>query len=409
MVMSHTLPHLAARLYGVPLLIHRPKLDVILSVLESRGPFPSAAMAEWAPPARTRVAEPTGIAIIEIHGSLVRRTGGLDPASGLLSYEAIATQLDAALADPQVQGILLSVDSAGGEAGGVFDLADKLFAARAIKPIWAVAEDLALSAAYALASAAHRVWVTRTGGVGSIGAIALHVDQSARDAMDGLVFTPIYAGARKNDLSPHQALGDRARVALQAEVDRLYELFVATVGRHRRLEPEAIRTTEAGLFYADDALRCGLADAVGSRHEALTAFVTVLAAPTSTVPQPFLATLPPEITMSDDAAVLHPCPQTLQSGPTPVTLTTQEAVEIAQLCTLAGCPERIVGLLESGATSDQVRRSLLDAKAAASPEISSWIGAQGQGTGTQTALDSAQPLMAAVRRLVERQPLLRKE
>ena len=57
-------PHLAGRLFGVPLLIHRPKLDVILSVMAPRlgldGPLPQAALLSSRP-----VASPTpGIAIL---------------------------------------------------------------------------------------------------------------------------------------------------------------------------------------------------------------------------------------------------------------------------------------------------------------------------------------------------------
>jgi hypothetical protein len=119
-------PHLAGRLFGVPLLIHRPKLDVILSVLAPRlgldGTLPQAAL-----PSPRPVASPTpGIAILPIHGSLVRRTLGMEAESGLLSYQAIQSGLAAALADPNVAGILLDVDSPGGEAGGVFDLADRI-------------------------------------------------------------------------------------------------------------------------------------------------------------------------------------------------------------------------------------------------------------------------------------------
>jgi ClpP class serine protease len=53
------------------------------------------------------------------------------------------------------------------------------------KPIWAIAADSAFSAAYAIASSANRVVVTSTAGVGSIGVIAMHIDQSARDAQQG--------------------------------------------------------------------------------------------------------------------------------------------------------------------------------------------------------------------------------
>ena len=106
------LVHLASRLYGTPLLIARSKLDVILSVLGPRIGLPDVEAAVPAVmPASPEVAAPPGIAVIPIHGTLVRRTLGLEAASGLMSYGEIGTRLDAALADPAVFGILLDVDS----------------------------------------------------------------------------------------------------------------------------------------------------------------------------------------------------------------------------------------------------------------------------------------------------------
>ncbi|RYU55695.1 S49 family peptidase, partial [Methylolobus aquaticus] len=168
-------------------------------------------------------------------GSLVRRSLAVDPASGLTSYTDIGRQLDHALGDPVIQAILLDVDSPGGEAGGAFELGERIRLASTLKPVWAVAADSAFSAAYAIACGASRLLVSRTGGVGSIGVIALHVDQSLRDAQDGYRFTAIHAGERKNDFSPHAPLSDAAAARLQTEVDRLYGLFVAHVAGLRGL------------------------------------------------------------------------------------------------------------------------------------------------------------------------------
>lgn len=174
------LPHLASRLYGTPLLLARSKLEIILSVLGERIGWPEATASVALPVSRTRIdARPdanAGIAVIPVVGSLVRRTLGLDPASGFTSYADIAGMVDAALADPGVEGILLDIDSPGGEAGGVFELGERIRAADTLKPIWALASDSAFSAAYAIGSAASRLTVTRTGGVGSIGVIAMHVE-----------------------------------------------------------------------------------------------------------------------------------------------------------------------------------------------------------------------------------------
>src|SRR5690606_25359786 len=103
------------------------------------------------------------------------------------------------------------------------------------KLIWAHANDAAFSAAYAIACAAERLTLSQTAGVGSIGVIALHVDQSVKDAKDGLAYTALYAGHHKNDFTPHAPLSPQAAIALQTEVDRLYGIFVAQVARMRGL------------------------------------------------------------------------------------------------------------------------------------------------------------------------------
>jgi ClpP class serine protease len=92
------------------------------------------------------------------------------------------------MADPRVRGVILDVDSSGGEVGGLFDLVDQIGAIKAAsqKPLWAVANEGALSAAYAIASTADRLYVTRTGEVGSIGVVAVHVDESGADEQAGL-------------------------------------------------------------------------------------------------------------------------------------------------------------------------------------------------------------------------------
>jgi len=412
------LPHLASRLYGAPLLIARTKLDTILAVLGSRIGLPAMEVALPPVPARSPAPEIPGIAAIAIHGTLVRRTLGLEAQSGLTSYQSVAAQLDAALADPGVRAILLDVDSPGGETGGVFDLADRIRAAAGVKPVWAVASDMAFSAAYALASAANRVFVTRTSGVGSIGVIALHADQSGKDAQEGVRYTTVFAGARKNDLNPHAPLTDEALATLQAEVDRVYALFVATVAQHRGLTPEQVRATEAGLFFGRDAITAGLADALGTREDALNQLTQTLAA--GAPGRPRIALLHEDPSMkttpeSQPAAAPVPIPKAevpavpVQTEPPVVALVppgptttvapvADTALEIAQTCTLAGRTDLIVGFLEAGLTPARVRHQLLGLQAEASPEIASRI-APVTTPYPRPATDAADnPLLQAVKR-----------
>lgn len=275
------LPHAASRVLGTPLLIGQAKLEAILGVLGPRIGIEVEPFAMPGEPRRRRAyaVTPEGVAIVPMVGTLVRRAGPIEAASGLTSYAELETEILDAATDPAVRAILLDVDSPGGEAAGVFDLADLVFEARSLKPVWAVANEEALSGAYAIASAAERVIVPRTGGVGSIGVVAVHVDRSARDAMEGHRYTTVFAGARKNDFNPHEPLADGAWSRLQAEVDRVYRIFTETVARNRGLGVDAVRATEAGLFFGDQAVAAGLADEVGTMREALAALGATVSAP----------------------------------------------------------------------------------------------------------------------------------
>ena len=285
------LPHLAARVFGVPLMVQIDKLMVILDAIGPRIGLREHVVVEGLPVVVTRPApddqdeeddmpmagrkpypvSPDGIAVITISGTLVKKASWMDAESGLQSYETIRGQIADARDDPGIRGVLLDVDSPGGEVGGLFDLADEVYALRESKPCYAIANDEAFSAAYALASSAQRLFVTRTGGVGSIGVIAVHMDQSGWDEKMGRKYTAIYAGARKNDFSTHQPLSDDARANLQGEVDRLYEMFVASVSRNRGITPALVRKTDAGLYWGEKAISAGLADQVGSFDDALAA------------------------------------------------------------------------------------------------------------------------------------------
>lgn len=276
------LPYLASRLYGTPLLIARPKLEVILGVVARKLAGDTLATP---PPANVdagmsgglQVQE--GIAVLPILGTLVRRASYIGAASGLTSYHDIEAMAEAAFADPQVRAVLLEIDSSGGEAGGVFDVAQRLrtLAQTSGKPLWAIADEAALSAAYAIACAADRLWLTRTAEVGSIGVVAVHVDESVADAKAGLNYTFLHAGAHKVDGHPHAPLPAPVAADIQADIEQLHEQFIALVAGFRRVTVDAIRDTEARVYRGEAALQAGLADQIGTRAEAITALQRQLA------------------------------------------------------------------------------------------------------------------------------------
>ncbi len=276
------LPYLASRLYGTPLLIARPKLEVILGVVARKMAGDTLAMP---PPTTLDVSMSggfqilEGIAVLPVLGTLVRRSSYIGAASGLTSYHDIEAMAEQAFTDPQVRAVLLEIDSSGGEAGGVFDLAQRLrqLAQSSGKPLWAIADEAALSAAYAIACAADRLWLTRTAEVGSIGVVAIHVDESVADAKAGLNYTFLHAGAHKVDGHPHAPLPAPVAADIQADIEQLHEQFISLVAGFRRLTPEAIRDTEARVYRGEAAIQAGLADQIGTRSEALAALQRQLA------------------------------------------------------------------------------------------------------------------------------------
>jgi len=263
-------PRLWSRLYNTPLAIGFDKLRVIEGVFRKHLDEPLAALTR--PPSKGRASyalSDGGVAVIPVQGTLVQRSSGLDAESGLTSYARIGAEMRDALANAEVRAILMEIDSPGGEVAGLFDLADAIYQAREVKPVWAIANENAYSAAYAIASAAERIVLPRSAGVGSIGVVAMHMDQSAKDAKQGYVYTPVFAGDRKIDGSEHFPLSDEARNSLQAEVDRLYGLFVSTVARNRNINPDAVRATEAGWLNPGEAVAGGFADGIATFADTL--------------------------------------------------------------------------------------------------------------------------------------------
>ncbi len=271
----------ASRLTGRPWAIAPVRLEALLSgvaTLTAGGDLPP-----WLQEMSRRqdyTATESGIAVVPIVGPLVARGDWLTTLLGATEYGAVADALAAAADDPAVRGILLEVDSPGGEVGGLFDLVETIgsIKGQSSKLLWAVASEAALSAAYAIASVADRLYLTRTGEVGSVGVVAVHLDESGADAMAGLKWTLIHAGARKTDGNPHEPLSPRATADIQADVDTLYTELVALVAGNRGLGADAVRATEAAIYRGEKAVKAGLADRVGTVPQAIADLEAALAA-----------------------------------------------------------------------------------------------------------------------------------
>lgn len=275
-------PHMAARVFNTPLLIEQTKLDAILGVLGPRmgfeGPVLSTELIGTGPDAHMLAMQQMGAdwnkaggfwimdgtAIIPILGTLVQRGSSMDALSGMQSYQDVGNMIAAAQSEWSVKDIILEIDSAGGEVGGVFDLADKIFNMRGNKPMTAVASELASSAAYLIASAADEVIIPRTGKVGSIGVVAAHFDFSRQLEKKGVAVTFIYAGEHKLDGNKLRPLPPEVKADMQSNIDEVYQLFVDTVSRNRSMGADRVRGTQAAMYMGFKAIDAGLADRVNT-------------------------------------------------------------------------------------------------------------------------------------------------
>jgi signal peptide peptidase SppA len=359
------LSHIASRVFNTPLMIDSKKLAAILAVLAPRlGIDPPAVDAALLAEQRSRrpyAVTDAGVAVIEVSGSLVNRASGMEAQSGLTSYEQLGNEILEAATDPMVRGILLRLDSYGGEANGAWDVASLIEEAARVKPVWAAVDDWALSAGYLLASAADRIWVTRTGGVGSVGIIAMHLDQSGWDAANGLRYTTIFAGGRKNDFNPHEPLSEGARSVLVAEVDRLYGMFVDAVARRRSLSAAAVRATQAGILYGEESIAQGFADSVGTFRDALAAM-------TDSISKPKFTKGVTTVSEATQAATSPPVPDLATVEAAAREQGYAEAAEIVVLCSIAGRPTLASEFISLHLSAADVRKELLALRAEANQE-----------------------------------------
>lgn len=211
----------------------------------------------------------TGIEVLPVHGVLVSRGSHINACETMTSYEGLRQQIKAAVADPMVERIVLDIDSPGGAATGAFELAADIRAMAQQKPITGIVNYMAYSGGYLIGSACSELVVSQTSGAGSIGVIASHMDRSQMEANMGVKVTTVFAGAHKNDLSPHEPLSDQSLKVLQDQVQESYQLFVNAVAEYRGLPIERVIATEAGLFRGKAAIAAGLADRLASPQDAV--------------------------------------------------------------------------------------------------------------------------------------------
>jgi signal peptide peptidase SppA len=213
--------------------------------------------------------------------SVVSLKGVITPAPSLFAMlfglgggglHSFLEDMRAAIGDPETRAVVIDIDSPGGLVDLVPEAAAEVRAMREDggKPIVAVANTIAASAAYWIASQAHEIVVTPSGEVGSVGVYSVHRDLSEAYAKEGIKHTLISAGERKTDGNPYEGLSEGAQAAYQEDVDEHYAMFVKDVASGRGIDvPDMDGKAFGGgrSFLASRAVNQGLADRVATLGE----------------------------------------------------------------------------------------------------------------------------------------------
>lgn len=273
-------PHLANQVFGVPHYATSQTLNAVKAVVVPRMLSGSLTLSnldlnrinlgsnDVEATAVTSTTIP--VKVIPIHGLLTTRRGSINAAcTELVSYEKLRADINQALNDSSIKEIVLDINSGGGSATGCKELADFIFQAREIKPITAIVNYCAFSAAYFIASACSKIIISETSGVGSIGVILEHMEMSKFEENEGVKFTTLYRGDYKNAGSIHEPLSDHAMEFLNAQLDWMYKLFTESVAKYRGIDVQTVINTQARCYFGDEAISAGLADELQTPQNAI--------------------------------------------------------------------------------------------------------------------------------------------
>ena len=209
------------------------------------------------------------VAIIPLRGTMIKY-------GTMCSYGAdeIAAAIDEATANKKVTSIVLDIDSGGGAVDAVAPLVDAIRRAKAArKPVVACC-DLCASAAYWAACECNEIMAANSisSEFGSIGVMMSFPDYAKYYEKEGIKVHTIYSNLSTYKNAPFEAakLGKYDDIKTE-ELDPLARKFQANVRAKRagKLNEDIEGILSGKVFYAEDALKYGLIDSIGTLDRAI--------------------------------------------------------------------------------------------------------------------------------------------
>lgn len=235
-------------------------------------PAPHAEIEAKREAAKKAISRVNGkVAVLKLRGPVEQHDSDYLWWIGGTSTELFGKAFDEVARDASVKAIVLDIDSPGGSVPGTPELAAKIFKARELKPIYAVANSMAASAALWIATAATDFAVSPSGEAGSHGVWTAHMDVSKAYEDAGYKVTLVSAGKYKVEGHPWAPLEDEAREEMQRGVDTIFGDFTKALALHRGVSTKDVlaKFGQGRMLFAKDAVAAGLADRVATLEDVL--------------------------------------------------------------------------------------------------------------------------------------------
>lgn len=284
-------------------------LKTITEIVQRQGEDPEALAARLGRPLErsVRVQVRDGTAILPVTGPIFPRANMMTELSGATSLDILARDLRTALDSDSVESVLLDIDSPGGVAFGIEEMAGMIAAAD--KPVTAFVGGLGASAAYWLAASADQIVAAPSALLGSIGVVATVVAQEQPDRDGFREFEIVSSNAENKRPDPRS---DSGRAEIRRIVDDLESVFVGDVARFRGVSRDTVTGDfgRGGVLVGSEAVAAGMADRTGTFEDTLAGLAAGREASRSgrlaTASQKGLGDMAPKSMTAADLAAQHP-------------------------------------------------------------------------------------------------------
>jgi len=336
-----------------------------------------------------------GIAHMRASGPLMKHASSFSASA---STVLMRRDLKKAAADPNVRGIMLSLDSPGGTVAGTRELAQEVAAAAAVKPVHGFAEDMAASAAYWVISQATKITANPTALVGSIGTYTVIHDLSAMASQQGIKVHVVRAGEMKGAGTPGTEVTPAQIAEMQRTIDALNAHFLQGVQDGRKMTAEMVKLLNDGRVHVGSAaLDLKLIDAVGSYDDAVSALEAAITSPSTR--RSFSMSADPKADVTDQPKTEAPATPAASApnaeppkGGTPAQDPRSELKQyMADFGSEAGAKYFADGLDYSAAQGQHIKALTSQLEAAEKARVVAEQKLASMNTGETTAIDTGKP------------------